>query len=63
MVYGTGQEPIIYLGLKGFLSAMFGVGLAVGVALAVAILFAVQVIHTMTFSWCSIFTVNNQNIR
>jgi palmitoyltransferase len=41
--YGTGKEPLVYLGIQGFIGCMFAVGLAIGVIIAVGALFCIQV--------------------
>lgn len=43
LYYGTGQEPIVHLGLYGIIFCVFSLGLAAGVVLAVGMLFFVQV--------------------
>lgn len=36
------KDPVVYLGLFGFIGSMFAIGLAVGVFLAVGMLFVIQ---------------------
>lgn len=36
------REPVVYLGLFGFIGTMFAIGLAVGVTLAVGMLYVIQ---------------------
>jgi len=40
--YSQPDEPLVYLGVWGFVITMFGVGLAIGVILAVGMLFYIQ---------------------
>jgi palmitoyltransferase len=37
------KDPVVYLGLFGFIGSMFAIGLAVGVFLAVGMLFVIQI--------------------
>lgn len=38
------SDPIVHLGIAGFILAMFSIGLAIGVIIAVGTLFVIQVI-------------------
>lgn len=41
--YGAGQEPLVHLGVRGFISCMFAVGLSIGVVAALGGLLFMQV--------------------
>lgn len=43
LYYGNGTEPLVNLGIHGFVACMFAVGLAIGVFIAVGALFVIQV--------------------
>ena len=43
MFYGTGEEPLVSLGVGGLIGAMLSIGLALGVVLAVGGLLVLQV--------------------
>jgi len=47
MFYGTGQEPIVSLGVGGLIGAMLSIGLALGVVLAVGGLLVIQLLSVM----------------
>ncbi|KAK7113258.1 palmitoyltransferase ZDHHC6-like isoform X2 [Littorina saxatilis] len=41
--YNRRDEPLVYLGVTGFVMAMFSIGLAIGVIIAVGMLFYIQI--------------------
>ena len=42
-MFGSGDEPIVFLTINAFIAGMFAVGLAIGVVLAVGGLLIIQV--------------------